>query len=185
MRRLRQVWRVYTAPMRGLEAGSRIAQYRRVRAQGGTPRQAAMHARQISTDFADRGASPKWWTYCRTVAFLNAALQGMNQIRKVFFTRGGVGGRTRSPFDVYRHSPHSRGSFKRALALILIPCMALAWNTTTESRRDQYEEQPAFEKASYVYLYDVNGSDYRLPVPFELGAVFMKAQSSSSTESWG
>lgn len=173
-RGLRRVWRIYTSPMRGLEAGSRIAQFRRLLNRGATPRQAMMHSRQISTDFADRGSSQIWWTYCRTVPFLNAALQGMNQIRKVFFTRGGLGGRTRGPVNVYRHSPHARGSFARAIMLMAIPCLALMWNSSSDSRQMQYEDQAAFEKANYVYFYDVNGSDYRIPVPFELGAVFMK-----------
>ena len=70
-RNLRRVWRLYTAPMRGLEAGSRIAQFGRMTDRGATPRQAMMHSRQISTDFADRGANEMWWTYCRTVPFLN------------------------------------------------------------------------------------------------------------------
>ena len=99
----------------------------------------------------------------------------MNQIRKVFFTRKGLGGQTRSPFDVYRHSRHARESYRRAFVLMLIPCMALIWNSSTESRKQQYEAQAAFEKANYVNFYDVGGVDYRIPVPFEVGAVFMKA----------
>ena len=174
-RLLRRVWQGYTAPMRALEAGSRLSQYRRVLARGGTPREAMMHARQVSTDFADRGASEAWWTYCRTVAFLNAALQGMNQLRKVFFTRSGLGGKTRGPFDVMRHSGHARRSYlPRALLLVAIPAGALWWNASSEERLERYESQAAFEKASHVYLYNVAGTDYRIPVPFELGAVFMK-----------
>ena len=127
-----------------------------------------------ATDFADRGASEAWWTYCRTVAFLNAALQGMNQLRKVFFTRSGLGGKTRGPFDVVRHSRHARRSYARALLLVAIPAGALWWNSSGDERLERYESQAAFEKASHVYLYDVGGTDYRIPVPFELGAVFMK-----------
>ena len=37
---LQRIWQAYTAPMRALEAGSRLSQYRRVLVSGGTPRQA-------------------------------------------------------------------------------------------------------------------------------------------------
>ena len=121
-RRLRQLGRLYTAPMRGLEAGSRIAQFRRVRARGGTPRQAMMHTRQISTDFADRGASPKWWTYCRTDTHVPATMDN---------TRGITN--SSAVTEAHRRAENAKGSIatspqapstetrERALWLVLSP----------------------------------------------------------------
>ena len=173
-KRLKKVWSIYTVPFRALEAGSRIAQYSRVLSSGASKRQAMIQSRQISTDFADRGASQLWWTYCRTVPFLNASLQGMNQLRKVFFTVGGTGGETHGVRSVLHRSLHARHSAFRAFMLMAIPLLALAWNLSNDARKDQYQAQAAFDKANYVYLYDVGGVDYRIPVPFELGAIFMK-----------
>lgn len=173
-RLLMQIWRVYTAPFRALESGSRITQYSRVLSAGGSKRQALMQSRQISTDFADRGASQIWWNYCRTVPFLNAALQGMNQLRKVYFTVNGTGGPTRGLLSTSRLSSHTRKSLSRACVLALIPIVAIGWNLSNSTRTEQYEAQAAFDKSNYVYFYDVNGIDFRIPVPFELGAIFMK-----------
>ena len=169
-----QFWRIYTAPFRALEAGSRITQYSRVLSAGGSKRQALMQSRQISTDFSDRGASQNWWNYCRTVPFLNAALQGMNQLRKVYFTVNGTGGQTKGLLSTSKSSSHTRKSLSRACVLALIPIVALGWNLSDSSRTEQYEAQAAFDKSNYVYFYDVNGIDFRIPVPFELGAIFMK-----------
>ena len=171
---LKWIWNLYTLPFRALESGSRITQYRRMLESGATKREAMMQSRQISTDFADRGAGQGWWHYCCTVPFLNAALQGMNQLRKVFFSAKGIGGRPRNPVWACRHSAHAARSALRACLLSAISLAALAWNLSSYERTERYEAQSPYDKANYVYLYDVNGTDYRIPVPFELGAVFMK-----------
>ena len=173
-RRLMQVWNIYTVPFRALESGSRITQYERILAAGGTRRQAMIQSRQISTDFSDRGASETWWNYCRTVPFLNAALQGMNLFRKVYFTSSGTGGRTHGIIATTKASAHARKSLLCGCFLTLIPLGALLWNISDSSRKYQYEAQAAFDKASYVYFYEVSGIDFRIPVPFELGGIFMK-----------
>ena len=171
---LKWCWKLYTLPFRALESGSRVTQYRKMLESGATKRQAMMQSRQISTDFADRGAGPLWWNYCRTVPFLNAALQGMNQLRKVFFSAQGIGGRPTGAVRTWRHSPHAVSSALRACLLSAISLSAIAWNLSSYERESRYEAQSAYDKANYVYLFDVNGTDYRIPVPFELGAVFMK-----------
>ena len=63
---------------------------------GATPRQAALASRAVATDFANRGAADDAVTFViRTTVFLNAAIQGLNETRKVAFTRSGMGGKTR------------------------------------------------------------------------------------------
>ncbi len=48
--------------------------------------------------------------------------------------------------------------------------------TGAESRRYVYHSETDYEKASWVTLYDVAGdADFRIPVPFQIGALFMKA----------
>lgn len=171
---LGRLWRLYTAPMRAADSASRLSQFRAMRANGATPRQAVTAARLVATDFTDRGASDLWWRFALTVPFLNAAIQGLNQARKVFFTGTGTGGATIGPWHPARRASHSFSSLVRACTLALIPATALAWNAADPERLAKYEAQPAHEKARWVYVYDSAGRDWRIPVPFELGAVFMK-----------
>ena len=95
-RNSRRTYNLVTAPARALEAGTRILQFRRMLASGATPRQAAMASRAVSADFANRGAADDVITFViRTTVFLNAAIQGLNEARKVALTRSGMGGKTR------------------------------------------------------------------------------------------
>ena len=49
------------------------------------------------------------------------------------------------------------------------------WNTGEDTRLTQYLGETEYEKASYLTLYDVHGNtDIRIPVPFQIGAAFMK-----------
>ena len=86
-RACRRAYNFVTAPARALKAGTRVMQFRRMLASGAIPRQAALASRAVSTDFASRGAADDWITFViRTIVFLNAAIQGLNETRKVALT---------------------------------------------------------------------------------------------------
>ena len=171
-RACRRTYLLVTAPARALEAGTRIMQFRRMRARGATARQAALASRAVATDFANRGAAddPITWLI-RTTVFLNAAIQGLNETRKVAFTRSGMGGKT-------RFWGTKSAKFWGAGALGLTTLSALAWyhSTSTEENLAKYEALTTYHKSAYVHFTGVESfqGHLRIPVPFEVGFLFQK-----------
>ena len=169
----RRGYNLVTTPARALEAGTRVMQFRRMLASGATPRQAALASRAVSTDFANRGAANDWVTFViRTTVFLNAAIQGLNETRKVALTRSGVGGKTgywgeRAP------------KFWKAGALGLTSLALVAWfNSTSSSQNlEEYEALTTYHKSAYVHFTGIPSfqGHLRIPVPFEVGFLFQKA----------
>lgn len=171
-RRCRRTYLLVTGPARALEAGTRITQFRRMRAGGATSRQAALASRAVATDFANRGAAddPITWLI-RTTVFLNAAIQVLNETRKVAFTLSGMGGKT-------RFWGTKSAKFWGAGVLGLTTLSALAWyhSTSTEERLAKYEALTTYHKSAYLHFTGVESfqGDLRVPVPFEVGFLFQK-----------
>ena len=164
---------VLTRPAWIAEAGTRVNQFQRARRRGAGGYDAIRAARMVSADFANIGASRGWRMYVVTVPFLNAAIQGFDQLYQIV--------RFRSRRD--RSSPlwgrGRRGHVAKTLfcGLILSSMAWAAWehNHRGSARRAAYENQTDYEKASWVTLYGVSpGTDIRIPVPFQIGAVFVK-----------
>ena len=162
-----------TRPAWFAEAGTRVNQFVRARGRGATGYEAIRAARMVSADFANIGASRGWRMYVVTVPFLNAAIQGLDQLYQIV--------RFRSRRD--RSSPlWGRGRRWHVAKTLLCGLMlsAMAWaawqhNQRTSGRRVAYENQTDYEKASWVTLYGIApGTDIRIPVPFQIGAVFVK-----------
>ncbi len=162
-----------TRPAWFSEAGTRVDQFRCARRQGATLYEASRAARMVSSDFANIGASRHWRMYVHTVPFLNAAIQGLDQLYQI----------GRRPFDSIL-SPRRRNDDRRAHirkvgwaggVLALASSALWVFNAGTDARRDAYSAETDYEKASWATLYDVAGdADFRIPVPFQIGAVFMK-----------
>ena len=171
-RSCRKAYNVVTAPARALEAGTRIMQFRRMLNGGATPRQAALASRAVATDFANRGAAGDAVTFVvRTTVFLNAAIQGLNETRKVALTRSGMGGKTalwgtKAP------------KFWGAGILGLTMLSAVAWHhsTSTPSNREKYEALTTYHKSAYLHFTGIESfqGHLRIPVPFEVGFLFQK-----------
>ena len=147
-------------------------QFRRMLASGATPRQAALASRAVATDFANRGAADDLITFViRTTVFLNAAIQGLNEARKVALTRSGMGGKTR-PWGA--KSP----KFWGAGLLGLTALSAVAWyhSTSTAENIEKYEALTTYHKSAYLHFTGVSGPQghLRIPVPFEVGFLFQK-----------
>ncbi|MCY3610661.1 MAG: hypothetical protein OXH51_03925 [Gemmatimonadetes bacterium] len=164
---------VLTRPAWLAEAGTRVNQFSRARKAGSTNYMAARAARMVSADFANIGSSRGWRMYVHTVPFLNAAIQGIDQMYQIvrFRWRGSVGA-PRWGHDQRRHMAKMLTS---GLCLSVLASAGWWHNDLWRTRRAEYQNQTDYEKASWVTLYDAWGdTDIRIPVPFQIGAVFMK-----------
>ena len=162
-----------TRPAWVAEAGTRVHQFRKARACGATNYAAARAARMISADFANIGASRPWRMYVHTVPFMNAAVQGFDQLYQILRPRARLR-RGDSHWDAER----ARHMGKTVLAGTCLSVMTLGvwlYNTSDEARLAAYRAETQYDKASWLTLYDVGGDrDIRIPTPFQIGALFMK-----------
>lgn len=162
-----------TRPAWIAEAGTRVHQFRKARACGATNYAAARAARMISADFANIGASRAWRMYVHTVPFMNAAVQGFDQLYQIVRPRARL--RRGDPrWDAER----TRHVGKTVLAGTCLSVMTLGiwlYNTSDEARLAAYRAETQYDKASWLTLYDVGRDrDIRIPTPFQIGAMFMK-----------
>ncbi len=162
-----------TRPAWIAEAGTRAHQFRKARSRGATDYAATRAARMISCDFANIGASRAWRMYVHTVPFMNAAIQGFDQLYQI------VRPRTRlhrsDPWWSDERRQHVRKTVFAGLCLSGMTWAVWLYNTSDDSRRAAYQGETQYEKASWLTLYDVDGdSDIRIPAPFQIGAMFMK-----------
>ncbi|MDE0178544.1 MAG: hypothetical protein OXP36_08080, partial [Gammaproteobacteria bacterium] len=106
-----------------------------------------------------------------TTVFLNAAIQGLNETRKVALTRSGMGGKTRL---WGARAPKFWGAGFIGLTTI----SALAWyhSTSTTDSREEYEALTTYHKSAYLHFTGVESfqGHFRIPVPFEVGFLFQK-----------
>ena len=169
--RSKRFYSFVTTPARALESGTRISQFNRMLAAGATKRQAALASRAVSTDFANRGSADDLLTkLIRTTVFLNAALQGLNEVRKVAFTKTGYGGKTTYMGE------RSKAFWVRG-CLGMTSIALIAWFSSTGPRHiEKYEALSTYHKSAYLHFMSVPFADayLRIPVPFEVGFLFQK-----------
>ena len=173
----RQTWSrlVYalTRPAWIAEAGTRVNQFQRARRAGATKYAAARAARMVSSDFANIGSSRGWRMYVHTVPFLNAAIQGLDQLYQIF--RKPRRSDPAAPPRTAEQRAHIRKVIWSGACLAGLSCVAWAFNGSTRARELAYQGETDYDKASWVTLYDVAGdTDIRIPVPFQIGAAFIK-----------
>ena len=164
---------LFTRPAWVTEAGTRILQYQKARAAGVSEYEAIRAARMVSSDFANIGASRKWRMYVHTVPFMNAAIQGFDQLYQI--CRSEYRNDLKKPRWGADRRQHVGKTLRAGACLAVMAFGVWLWNTDNSTRLDQYLEETDYEKASYLTVYDVNGNtDIRIPVPFQIGATFMK-----------
>ena len=164
---------LFTRPAWVTEAGTRILQYQKARAAGVSKYEAIRAARMVSSDFANIGASRKWRMYVHTVPFMNAAIQGFDQLYQI--CRPEYRNDLKKPKWGADRRQHARKTVRAGACLAAMAFGVWLWNTGDYTRLDQYLEETDYEKASYLTLYDVHAdTDIRIPVPFQIGATFMK-----------
>lgn len=162
-----------TRPAWITECGTRVSQFQRARAHGATAYAAAHAARMVSADFANIGASRLWRMYVHTVPFMNAAIQGFDQLYQIVRRRARV--YHDDPIWGLDRARHVRKVLVAGLCLGLMTGFVWLYNTADETRRAAYQAETEYNKASWLTLYDVvDDLDFRVPTPFQIGAVFMK-----------
>lgn len=173
----RQKWtklvHLLTRPAWLAEAGTRLNQFQMARRAGATDYAAARAARMVSSDFANIGASRGWRMYVHTVPFLNAAIQGLDQLYQILRPRW------RPDPNAPKWTPdqhlHVRKVARMGVYLGFASLAVWVYNTSDPARQRAYQAETEYEKASWVTLYDLVGdADVRIPVPFQIGAVFIK-----------
>ena len=162
-----------TRPAWIAEAGTRVNQFMRARRAGATKYAAARAARMVSSDFANIGSSRGWRMYVHTVPFLNAAIQGLDQLYQIF--RRPRRSDPAAPPRTADQRAHIRKVIWSGAGLAALSCVAWTFNGSTRARELAYQGETDYDKASWVTLYDVAGdTDIRIPVPFQIGAAFIK-----------
>ena len=162
-----------TRPAWIAEAGTRVNQFMQARRAGATRYAAARAARMVSSDFANIGSSRGWRMYVHTVPFLNAAIQGLDQLYQIF-RKPRRGGPSLPPRTADQRA-HIRKVIRSGACLAAMSCIAWTFNGSSGARRSAYQGETEYDKASWVTLYDVAGvTDIRIPVPFQIGAAFIK-----------
>ena len=164
---------LFTRPAWIVEAGTRIIQYQEARAAGVSKYEAIRAARMVSSDFANIGASRGWRMYVHTVPFMNAAIQGLDQLYQI--CRPEYRNDLKKPRWGAGRRRHVGKTLRAGTCLAAMAFGVWQWNTGDHDRLDQYLDETDYEKASYLTLYDISGdTDLRIPVPFQIGAAFMK-----------
>ena len=115
-------------------------------------RQAALEAREATLDFQRKGARTK--LMAQAVPFFNASIQGAAKF-----------------FDHLKKEPLKLTA--KAVAAVTVPTLA---NYYANKDRKEFQELPQWERDAFWHFYvDLANGDtqhYKMPRPFELGAVF-------------
>jgi predicted GNAT family acetyltransferase len=129
------------------ENANRVAIYRAVRAAGGSVAEAAYQARDV-LNFSMSGdyAAMRWLT--ATVPFTNARIQGL--------------------YRLYRGAQDNPGAFALKGLMLTAATLALLLRNNDD---EEYERLPEWDKDMYWHFF-VGGEHFRLPKPFEVGAIF-------------
>lgn len=129
------------------ENANRVAVFRAVRAAGGSVAEAAYQARDV-LNFTMSGdyAAMRWLV--ATVPFMNARIQGL--------------------YRLWRGAKDNPRAFAMKGMGLMAATMALLLRNND---RKEYEELPEWDRDTYWHFF-VGGEHFRLPKPFEVGAIF-------------
>jgi hypothetical protein len=142
------------------EYGTRVAEFRKLRAAGASRREAAYQGREISTDFAMRGASDFLRVFTVSVPFLNARLQGLYRLQREVFEKDGS-----QAFN----APQTKRFALRAILGVTLPSLVLWWLYHDDER---YKALPEWLKLSHWVILGPGDKAFLIPKPFEVGALF-------------
>jgi hypothetical protein len=131
------------------ENANRVAVYKAVRKAGGSVAEAAYQARDV-LNFSMSGdfAAMRWLT--ATVPFMNARVQGL--------------------YRLYRGAAENPVSFALKGGALAAATLALLLRNQGDDK-DKYDELADWDKDAYWHFW-LGGEHFRLPKPFEVGAIF-------------
>jgi regulator of replication initiation timing len=133
------------------ENAARVRLYQKLTKEGYSHMDAAFRARDL-LDFTMSGQSRTVQFLIQTVPFLNARVQGLYKLGRA------------NPFT----NKENRKNFLLWGGMLVAASMALwFWNRD----RDEYEELEDWDKWTYYHFW-IGDKHYRIPKPFEVGAIF-------------
>ena len=127
-----------------IENGNREAVYEAARTAGKSPTAAAFESKDLM-DFSLRGSSPFYQLLADVLPFFNARVQGLYRLGRADPKRVALYG-----------------------TLMMVATLALAY---ANGDNDDYDKLPDWDKETYWHFW-IKGEHFRMPKPFELGAVF-------------
>jgi hypothetical protein len=142
--------RFYVRIANGAENAHRLVVYEKTLKKTGSRKQALFESRDLM-DFSVRGANPIIRFLTETVPFWGARVQGITRTGKAF-----------------KENPTMTAL--RAIPVVLASVALYALNRDD----DRYKSMNDYEKRMYYHFFDVfeDGDHWRLPKPFEVGAMF-------------
>lgn len=143
----KNIWQVWRKIGAATENANRVAVFKAILAKGGTVAEAAYQARD-TLNFSMSGdyGAMRWLT--QSVPFLNARVQGL--------------------YRLYRGARDNKRAFFIKGTMLMAATMVLALRNND---REEYEELPEWDKDTYWHLF-VGDEHFRIPKPFEVGAMF-------------
>lgn len=143
----KKLWDLYHDALTASEQATRMAVYEDVLKNTGDPVEAAYQSNDV-LNFSRRGDNVLTHVLISTIPFLNARLQGLDRLA--------------------RGAKDSPKAFLLKGAIITAATMALM---AVNADDEDYWALPEYERDMFWVL-PVNGTRYRIPKPFEVGAVF-------------
>jgi len=144
---LKSGWEWWEEKGQAVENSTRADIYSQMRARGATHLEAAYEAKNIM-DYSMRGDWPAVRFLCETVPFFGARLTGLHRLARGYQT--------------------NRRAFLIKGAMVTLASVALFLANRQEP---EYQELEEFDRDNYYHFF-VSGGHYRLPKPFEIGALF-------------
>jgi GNAT superfamily N-acetyltransferase len=151
------------------EYGTRLAEFKALRASGATLQESAFAGREVSTDFAMRGAGDFIRNFISVVPFLNARMQGLYRLEREVFEHKGK--------QTIKTGEHAGQLFMRGMIGLTLPSIALWWLNHDD---DRYTSLPDWIRDLHWVILIPRGIARRMgidevwliPKPFEMGAIF-------------
>ena len=148
----KKVYDKYENIVTGFENASRFTEYRLLRANGVSAREAALGAREVAVDFGMHGANNFFRQYVSTVPFLNAGLQGIYRTVRA----------------IHPSSHQKAAVVAKLTAYVGVPTAVLY--TINRDNPDYWNQSQQIRDTNYL-IPRAEGGWWKVPKPFEFGAI--------------
>jgi len=158
----RQLWDALGGYSQKSDAAVRTAVYKKVLAETGSEATARLAAIDV-LNFSRRGANPLWRSITATIPFLNARIQGLD---KIYTTLAGK----YSPYDGLdpRVLTQKRALLRGGAIAAMTGIYFLLMSDNEEYKKARREVRDD----NWIIPTGVEGVTLKLPIPFEIGAIF-------------
>ena len=156
----KKAWELWQRIGAASENANRIAVYEQVIRNGGTKAEAVQQAQDL-LNFSMRGDFAAMRFLTETVPFMNARMQGL--------------------YRLYRGARDNRKTFLIRGSVLMGASLALLaanWDN------DEYKKLPEWDKDTYYHIF-IDGRHFRIPKPFEVGALFSTVPERFTTMAFG